>query len=75
MNTGSRRLITYSRIPDSELVPGEVRQKRAKETGVNADDLNPFRKGYFQGFKKDNTSADKLAAQNPLVSDVTTNED
>ena len=48
---GSRRLITYRRIPESEVVIGEVRQQRVKETGVNANDLNPFRKGYFQGFK------------------------
>jgi tRNA (guanine10-N2)-methyltransferase len=48
---GSRRLITYRRIPDSEVVPGTVREKRVEENGVNANDLNPFRKGYFQGFK------------------------
>lgn len=48
---GSRRLITYQRIPDSEIVAGTVREQRAKENGVNADDLNPFRKGYFKGFK------------------------
>jgi tRNA (guanine10-N2)-methyltransferase len=48
---GSRRLITYRRIPNSEIVDGAARAERTKETGVNADDLNPFRKGYFQGFK------------------------
>jgi len=51
---GSRRLITYRRIPDSEVVIGEIRPERIKETGVNANDLNPFRKGYFQGFKTTN---------------------
>lgn len=30
---------------------GATREQRAKENGVNANDLNPFRKGYFQGFK------------------------
>jgi tRNA (guanine10-N2)-methyltransferase len=48
---GSRRLITYRRIPDSEVVAGVAREQRTKVNGVNADDLNPFRKGYFQGFK------------------------
>ncbi|TVY82003.1 tRNA (guanine(10)-N2)-methyltransferase [Lachnellula suecica] len=50
-NRWSRRLITYTRIPDSEVVAGPARELRTKENGVNADDLNPFRKGYFQGFK------------------------
>ncbi|KAH6663871.1 hypothetical protein B0J14DRAFT_621431 [Halenospora varia] len=49
-NRWSRRLITYRRIPDSEVVASTTRE-RVKEDGVNADDLNPFRKGYFQGFK------------------------
>ncbi|KAH8598794.1 S-adenosyl-L-methionine-dependent methyltransferase [Bisporella sp. PMI_857] len=51
-NQWSRRLITYRRLPDSELGAGGVREQRVKEIGVSADDLNPFRKGYFQGFKK-----------------------
>jgi len=33
------------------VVDGTVRERRDKETGVSANDLNPFRKGYFQGFK------------------------
>jgi tRNA (guanine10-N2)-methyltransferase len=49
--TGSRRLITYRRIPDAEVVTGATREQRSKENGVNANDLNSFRKGYFQGFK------------------------
>ena len=48
--SGSRKLITYRRVPDSEVVANEPREQRVKETGVNADDLNPFRKGYFKGF-------------------------
>ncbi|KAK6586290.1 hypothetical protein PZA11_001347 [Diplocarpon coronariae] len=50
-NRWSRRLITYRRVPDSEVVEGPAREQRVKESGVNADDLNPFRKGYFKGFK------------------------
>jgi len=48
---GSRRLITYRRIPDADVVAGATRAERIKENGVNANDLNPFRKGYFLGFK------------------------
>ncbi|KUJ07936.1 tRNA guanosine-2'-O-methyltransferase [Mollisia scopiformis] len=49
-NRWSRRLITYRRIPDAEVIEGVVRKERTAENGVNADDLNPFRKGYFKGF-------------------------
>ena len=49
--TGSRRLITYRRIPDVEVMAGVAREQRTTANGVNANDLNPFRKGYFQGFK------------------------
>lgn len=49
-NRWSRRLITYRRIPDAEVV-NVLSKPRVQENGVNADDLNPFRKGYFQGFK------------------------
>ncbi|CAG8980438.1 hypothetical protein HYALB_00012925 [Hymenoscyphus albidus] len=49
-NRWSRKLITYRRIPDSKVVH-TVREERVKENGVSADDLNPFRKGYFKGFK------------------------
>jgi len=48
---GSRRLITYRRIPDADVVAGTARAARVKENGVSADELNPFRKGYFKGFK------------------------
>ncbi|KAN0117232.1 tRNA guanosine-2'-O-methyltransferase [Hyaloscypha variabilis] len=50
-NRWSRRLITYRRIPDSQVIASITREQRVKENGVNANDLNPFRKGYFQGFK------------------------
>lgn len=49
-NKWSRRLITYSRTPELEVVAGAIRERR-KENGISADDLNPFRKGYFHGFK------------------------
>ncbi|KAL2067052.1 hypothetical protein VTL71DRAFT_1476, partial [Oculimacula yallundae] len=50
-NKWSRRLITYRRLPDSEVKEGPAREARTKENGVHADDLNPFRKSYFNGFK------------------------
>lgn len=31
--------------------PEQIRERTANGTGVTADELNPFRKGYFQGFK------------------------
>ncbi|RDL42284.1 tRNA guanosine-2'-O-methyltransferase [Venustampulla echinocandica] len=49
-NKWSRKLITYKRIPNSEVI-NTPREERVKESGVSADDLNPFRKGYFKGFK------------------------
>lgn len=48
----SRRLITYCRVPDSEDIQ-VAGQNRAKMEGQCADDLNPFRKSYFQGFKSE----------------------
>jgi tRNA (guanine10-N2)-methyltransferase len=47
---GSRKLITYRRIPDAEVVLG-VHEERVRAEGTSADELNPFRKGYFKGFK------------------------
>ncbi|KAF1988424.1 tRNA guanosine-2'-O-methyltransferase [Aulographum hederae CBS 113979] len=55
-NKWSRRLLIYRRIPDSK-VDGEaaaVRKKRVVGCGLKADDLNAFRKKYFQGFKEQN---------------------
>ncbi len=49
---GSRRLITYRRIPDKEVDP-EAMHAREEMTpvGTTADELNPFRKAYFSGFE------------------------
>lgn len=50
--TGSRRLITYRRIPDNEVDP-EAMKAREETTyvGKSADELNPFRKAYFNKFE------------------------
>jgi tRNA (guanine10-N2)-methyltransferase len=55
-SAGSRRLITYRRIPDAEVDPEAMKaREEAKPVGKTADELNPFRKAYFNGFE----SADK----------------
>ncbi|SZF02542.1 unnamed protein product [Blumeria hordei] len=50
----SRRLITYRRIEISESID-TVHERKQREKGKNADDLNPFRKEYFQGFRATGT--------------------
>lgn len=58
---GSRRLITYRRLPDSEIDKSALaqRKKQVEEAkGRSADDLNPFRRHYFRGFKSENEPLD-----------------
>lgn len=54
---GSRRLITYRRIPDSEISPAALEayanRQRVIIQGRTADDFNPFRANYFNGFRTD----------------------
>ncbi|KAI1334300.1 S-adenosyl-L-methionine-dependent methyltransferase [Xylariaceae sp. FL0016] len=54
-NKWSRRLITYRRKPDSEVDFAALEQRKEQlETLVNGssvDDLNPFRRHYFRGFR------------------------
>ncbi|TEA18152.1 tRNA (guanine(10)-N2)-methyltransferase [Colletotrichum sidae] len=53
-NKWSRRLITYRRIPDSQVDPEKLAAyKRTFHEGTTADELNPFRRGYFAKFEKD----------------------
>jgi hypothetical protein len=49
---GSRRLLTYRRLPDFEIpiVPEQVKEKE-KIAGRNADDLNAFRKKVSQAIQ------------------------
>lgn len=50
-NKWSRRLITYRRREDGEVPETEaLRERGARGEGVSADELNPFRKRYFEGF-------------------------
>jgi tRNA (guanine10-N2)-methyltransferase len=52
-NKWSRRLLTYRMLREEEI-PGGVREavKKEYEKGVKADDLNDFRRKYFEGFKE-----------------------
>ncbi|KAH8894230.1 tRNA guanosine-2'-O-methyltransferase [Thozetella sp. PMI_491] len=44
----SRRLITYQRLPNSQVDLAALKEKQTRQlTGKNADELNPFRKMYF----------------------------
>ncbi|KAI1134004.1 tRNA guanosine-2'-O-methyltransferase TRM11 [Hypoxylon sp. FL0543] len=56
----SRRLITYRRLPDSEVDMSALAERKQKEQaqGHTADDLNSFRRAYFKGFKPEKTSTD-----------------
>jgi tRNA (guanine10-N2)-methyltransferase len=49
---GSRRLITYRRIPDAEVDREAMKaREETKAVGKTADELNPFRKAYFNRFE------------------------
>ncbi|KAF2019101.1 RNA methylase family protein [Aaosphaeria arxii CBS 175.79] len=52
-NKWSRRLLTYKRLRDEDVPPEAIERKRKEyESGVRADDLNVFRRKYFEGFKE-----------------------
>lgn len=48
---GSRRLITYRRLPDAEVPESVLHERKYQANGVSADELNPFRRMYFHGFR------------------------
>ncbi|OTA84871.1 hypothetical protein M434DRAFT_400295 [Hypoxylon sp. CO27-5] len=56
----SRRLITYRRLPDSEVDMSALAERKREEQvkGHTADDLNSFRRAYFKGFKPGKASTD-----------------
>ncbi|KAH7310407.1 S-adenosyl-L-methionine-dependent methyltransferase [Stachybotrys elegans] len=50
----SRRLLTYRRLPDAEVSPAALQAYKARQSiGTTADELNPFRRGYFKKFEVD----------------------
>ncbi|KAH9988645.1 tRNA guanosine-2'-O-methyltransferase TRM11 [Xylariaceae sp. FL0662B] len=57
-NKWSRRLITYRRLPEAEVDISALTQQKQEEkvNGNTADDLNPFRRVYFRGFKAEEAS-------------------
>ncbi|PSR92138.1 hypothetical protein BD289DRAFT_459760 [Coniella lustricola] len=59
-NKWSRRLITYQKLPDESVDPAELEawgsRRKGQHTGMTADELNPFRKGYFSKFQKEVSS-------------------
>ncbi|KAI0489947.1 S-adenosyl-L-methionine-dependent methyltransferase [Xylaria cf. heliscus] len=55
-NKWSRRLITYRRLPDSDVDRSALALRKTQQdqaNGRSADDLNPFRRNYFRGFKSE----------------------
>ncbi|KAK3390803.1 hypothetical protein B0H63DRAFT_123454 [Podospora didyma] len=54
----SRRLITYRRIPDAEVDQKAMQAREADTTlvGKTADELNPFRRAYFNKFETATTT-------------------
>lgn len=52
---GSRRLMTYRRLPDDQvsesLLQAYEARKNVQHVGTTADELNPFRRGYFRKFE------------------------
>ncbi|KAF2668033.1 RNA methylase [Microthyrium microscopicum] len=50
-NKWSRRLLTYRRLPGSVTGPVMPRPDKEYVNGSTADDLNNFRKMYFEGFR------------------------
>ncbi|KAL6717869.1 hypothetical protein ACLMJK_003954 [Lecanora helva] len=55
-NKWSRRLLTYKRLPDADIDNTiNTKEKVDVKEGTTANDLNSFRKRYFEGFK---TSSD-----------------
>jgi len=52
-SAGSRKLITYRRIPDAQVdqpALAEALSRVPRDEGQSADELNPFRRGYFSKF-------------------------
>ncbi|KAI1747405.1 S-adenosyl-L-methionine-dependent methyltransferase [Xylaria castorea] len=60
-NKWSRRLITYRRLPDSDVDRSALALRKTQQdqaNGRSADDLNPFRRHYFRGFKSEQELSD-----------------
>ncbi|KAK5634500.1 hypothetical protein RRF57_010213 [Xylaria bambusicola] len=65
-NKWSRRLITYRRLPDSDVDMSALASRETQESQANgrsADDLNPFRRHYFRGFKSEQELVDSATPE------------
>ncbi|KAL8755195.1 MAG: hypothetical protein Q9199_003829 [Rusavskia elegans] len=51
-NKWSRRLLTYRRLRDEDVKEAQPARQARTEEGSTANDLNSFRKRYFEGFKE-----------------------
>ncbi|KAF3481467.1 tRNA guanosine-2'-O-methyltransferase TRM11 [Arthroderma uncinatum] len=56
-NKWSRRLLIYRRLPDSEVSSAAPKERKEVPKGLNADDLNPFRRKYFETLPTQETPA------------------
>lgn len=56
-NKWSRRLLTYRRLRDEDVPEDQPVRDERMETGTTANELNAFRKRYFEGFKEASTTA------------------
>ncbi|KAB8748951.1 hypothetical protein FH972_026502 [Carpinus fangiana] len=50
-NKWSRRLLTYRRLPHSEIDLAQINVVRSERAKGSANDVNRFRKKYFEGFR------------------------
>ncbi|KAI9655373.1 MAG: hypothetical protein M1821_005520 [Bathelium mastoideum] len=55
-NKWSRRLLTYQRLADSAIIDNVPHMKKDHALGTKADELNHFRKRYFEGFQTSQTT-------------------
>ncbi|PSN72913.1 tRNA guanosine-2'-O-methyltransferase [Corynespora cassiicola Philippines] len=70
-NKWSRRLLTYRKKKESEIPEGALEMaKKEYEKGVSADDLNNFRKKYFEGFKDLEGSTDGPGVRKETLRDT-----
>ncbi|KAI1326481.1 tRNA guanosine-2'-O-methyltransferase [Xylariaceae sp. FL0255] len=77
-NKWSRRLMTYRRLPDAQVdavALAERKKLQNEANGHTADDLNPFRRHYFQGFKSLQEILDDSAAAAAAAAPATSKED
>jgi hypothetical protein len=51
VTAGSRRLLTYRKLPDGEVSTSVPRRRKDGRDGVNADELNAFRRKVGEQFR------------------------